>query len=133
MKSSLPKPKEIYKMSRTISNRSKSILHALVDAEDDARRRELMPKAVAIHGEVFKLLAFMISAWSKSDSERELLLRLVNYDAREAFAPNWRAVQIVIGNKRGVNPDLVCYDPDCTESPNLGEPSSFGDNGRRRI
>jgi hypothetical protein len=92
------------------------MLEALTDAEDDKRRGELLPKAVAIHIETFELMMFMVSVWSKSASERELMLRLVNYEARDAFAPIWRAVQIVIGHKRGVNPDLVRYDPDYTRS-----------------
>ena len=83
------------------------LLNELVDAEEDGLRRDLLPKAVVLHRELFEAIAFAMSAWSKSESERALMFRLIDYDAREAFAPIWRAVQIIIGHERGLDPDLV--------------------------
>jgi hypothetical protein len=83
------------------------LIDQLVDAESDDRRRDLLPEAVDLHCEVFEVLSFLMSASSKSEFERVLMFRLIDYDAREAFAPIWRAMQIVTGNERGIDPDMV--------------------------
>ena len=102
--------RDIDKVAYDVEQRAtqlEDLLDELVDAENDEHRRDLLPKAVDLHREMFEALAFMISAWSKSESERALMLRLIDYDAREAFAPIWRAMQIIVGNERGCDPDLV--------------------------
>ncbi len=90
-------------------NQLHDLLKELVEAENDKLRRELLPKAVELHRETFEALAFMMATWSKSEPERALVLRLVDCDARDAFATIWRATQIVIGHERGINPDLVFF------------------------
>jgi hypothetical protein len=46
-----------------------------------------------------------------------------------AFAPIWRTVQIVIGNKNGVNPGLVRYDLDYVESAHVLPSARAWDDG----
>lgn len=106
--------RDLDNISYDVEQRAKQLhelLDKLVDAVNDKQRRALLPKAAALHQEVFETLVFIMSAWSKSERERALMLRLIDYDAREAFAPIWRAIRIVIGHERRLNPDLLRLGP----------------------